>query len=459
MAAKDAVRFELTRLPGIRALLRSRWPQFGLRALSLAGFILVILTGLFGSPVGSHNFAILFVWIGWWTALKLFFLPLGGRSWCSICPIPMPGEWLQQGWLVSPGGKGLGLNRRWPKALRGVWLQAGGFAAIGLFAAVTLTTPAATAWVFIGLIAAATVAAMIFERRAFCRYLCPMGGFIGAYSTLAPLELRSQRSEICANHAGKTCFTGCERGSGCPWLNYPAALQANVNCGLCFECLRTCPQDNMALNLRPVDTELKQPGRFGLDDSILSIALIGSVLAFTAVFQGAWGGLKTAAYQIGSPGWWLFAAGFLLLSFGLLPGGLAALAGWTRRLSGTNWSVRKLFTRLSRSLLPLGFLSWLAFTISFAFSKLAYLWPVLSDPFGWGWDLFGTAGMRWQPYLVQAAPVIEAILLTAGFLWSALAVARTIRQSRTEAVGLRAALPVWGYSLALTLTMLWLLVG
>jgi hypothetical protein len=68
--------------------------------VTLAGFVFTILVGLFGSPVGSHNFAIIFVWLAWWTALKLVFIPLGGRSWCSVCPLPMPG-WLQRGGLVS----------------------------------------------------------------------------------------------------------------------------------------------------------------------------------------------------------------------------------------------------------------------------------------------------------------------------------------------------------------------
>ena len=27
-------------------------------------------------------------WIAWWTLLKLVFIPLGGRSWCAICPVP-----------------------------------------------------------------------------------------------------------------------------------------------------------------------------------------------------------------------------------------------------------------------------------------------------------------------------------------------------------------------------------
>jgi hypothetical protein len=67
------VRLDLTRYPWALSNLRNRWPQFLLRAVTLAGFVFTILTGLFGSVVGSHNFAIIFVWIAWWTALKLFF--------------------------------------------------------------------------------------------------------------------------------------------------------------------------------------------------------------------------------------------------------------------------------------------------------------------------------------------------------------------------------------------------
>ncbi|MHB8089851.1 MAG: hypothetical protein ACYDH2_16550, partial [Anaerolineaceae bacterium] len=84
------------------------------------------------------------VWIAWWTALKLFFIPFGGRSWCSICPIPMPGEWIQNGGILQPRGINFGLGKRWPKFLRGGWLQAGGFLMVGLFGAVTLTSPSVT---------------------------------------------------------------------------------------------------------------------------------------------------------------------------------------------------------------------------------------------------------------------------------------------------------------------------
>ncbi|RPJ47678.1 MAG: hypothetical protein EHM21_08030, partial [Chloroflexi bacterium] len=150
-------------------LVQSRWPIFLARAVTLAGFVLTMLAGLFGSVVGSHNFAIIFVWIAWWTLLKLVFIPLGGRSWCAVCPIPMPGEWLAQGGIF-PEGKRTGLGLRWPRKLGPIrldrtWLQSGGFLLIGLFSAATLTTPALTGWVLVGIFILATTLALVFEDR------------------------------------------------------------------------------------------------------------------------------------------------------------------------------------------------------------------------------------------------------------------------------------------------------
>ena len=109
----------LSRLPFLRGLVLSRWPLFLARAITLAGFLLTILAGLFGSVVDSRNFAIIFVWIAWWTLLKLVFIPFGGRSWCAVCPIPMPGEWLSQGAIFpnQPTKKRFGLGLPWPSKI------------------------------------------------------------------------------------------------------------------------------------------------------------------------------------------------------------------------------------------------------------------------------------------------------------------------------------------------------
>ena len=429
--------------------LRSRWTFFLARAVTLAGFALTIAAGLFGSPVGSHNFAIIFVWIAWWTALKLLFIPLGGRSWCSICPIPAPGEWIQQGSLVSGKGRGRGLNRRWPKKLNNAWLAVIFFALMGLFSAVILTTPAITAGFLLGLIFLALVLSLVFERRAFCRHICPIGGFSGLYAQLAPLEVRAVDRSICAACQEKACYNGSAAGYGCPWGNFPAALKSNLNCGLCTECLRTCPHANMALRLRPYGAELAAPETPAarLDEAAFNLLMLGRAAAFSAVFLGPWGWLKTAAYSVGSQAWALYAAGFLALVLVVVPG-LFALAVKIGLPNGE--PLWKAVAQRSRNLLPLGAAAWMAFTVSFAFAKAGYLLPVLSDPFGWGWNIFGTARLAWSPDVAAISPPLQAALLVGGLLWTGRLIQR--RPGRT-------AIPLLTFSLLYSLSILWLLVG
>ncbi|MDD2696193.1 MAG: 4Fe-4S binding protein, partial [Anaerolineales bacterium] len=396
-------RINLLRASWMGFLLRSRWPQFLARAVTLAGFAFTITAGLIGSRVGSHNFAIIFVWIAWWTALKLAFIPLGGRSWCSVCPIPLPGEWMQQGGMLEKSRRRFGLNLRWPKRLKGSWLQSGGFLLIGLFSAVTLTDARLTGLVLLALFGLATALSLVFERRAFCSYICPIGGFTGIYAKTAPVEVRVIDTDICAAHKEKTCYQSC------PWGLYPVALRDNAQCGLCMECLRACPKDNIAVNLRPFGSDLNQPRQASrLDGAFLALVMLGSALAFSAVFTGPWGSLKSAAFAIGSPAWLLYGLGFLALNLAVMPGSFA-LAVW----AGQKWSrsrleLRSAIANQAQVLLPLGLLAWMAFTISFAVPKLNYVVSVLSDPLGWGWNLLGTAHPTWSLDGAGFSPILQA---------------------------------------------------
>lgn len=458
-ARQETRRFELTRIPWLRRLLVSRWPLFLARAVTLAGFVLTIVAGLIGSPVGSHNFAIIFVWIAWWTFLKLIALPLGGRAWCSICPIPMVGEWIQQGALVEPHGMGLGLGRQWPKRLRNVWLPTLGFGVIGLFSAVTLTQPRVTGWVLLGFILLAVVLSLVFERRAFCRHVCPIGGFIGLYSRVAPVEVRVRDRAVCASHADKTCVIGNEHGHGCPWQASPVSLTQNTNCGLCMECLRSCSYDNIAVNLRPFGADLAQRAGRSLDQAYFGFMMLGSVVIYSAVMLGAWGDLKTAAYNVGTAGWFVYAGVLLAFTLGVLPG-LFLLAVWAgRALAGSKVSLKKTFIAQGHAIIPLGLMAWVAFTISFAFAKFSYVWSVLSDPFGWGWNLFGTARWPWTPYLSSITPLLQVLTLLGGLVWTSIWVRRIAQEELPEKSAARQSLPVMLFCLVFTIGMLWLLVG
>ncbi|MBE0410356.1 MAG: 4Fe-4S binding protein [Anaerolineales bacterium] len=452
-AQNSSRRFNLLSIPWLRALLVSRWPLFVVRAVTLAGFVFTILVGLLGTRVGSHNFAIIFVWIAWWTALKLAFIPLGGRSWCSVCPLPLPGEWLRQGGIFEKSERRLGLNLRVPKRLKGSWLQSGGFLLVGLFSAVTLTEARVTAWVLLALFGLALLMSLIFERRAFCSQLCPIGGFTGMYAKTAPVELRVVDSSVCAAHDQKTCYHNC------PWGAYPLALRDNAQCGLCMECLRSCPEDNIAVNLRPFGEDIsKQVRSSRLDEAFLALVMIGSALAFTAVFSGPWGGLKSAAFAIGSSDWLQYSLGFLGLNLILLPG-IFSLAVWMgQKWSGEKARLRWAMANQAQALLPLGLFAWIAFTVSFAFPKSHYVVSVVSDPFGWGWNLLGTANSSWSLDGGGLSALLQAAALLVGLTWSVKTASRLVN-ARDSKANFRQTLPVGVFCLLFTLGMLWLLVG
>src|SRR5574342_232910 len=206
-------KIELTGNPFIKSGLKSRYPQLAVFIVMLVGYIFAILAGLVGTPVGSHNFSIVFVWIAWWAVLILVAVPFFGRGWCAVCPIPLPGEWLQRGAILSPSGrKPKWLNLRVPKIFRNIWLQNISFLLLALFSSVLLTTPNITGIVLAVMLFAAIGLSTIFERRAFCRYLCPVGGFIGIYSQIAPVELRIKDKQVCANYKYKPSYNVSSAG-------------------------------------------------------------------------------------------------------------------------------------------------------------------------------------------------------------------------------------------------------
>jgi len=153
----------------------------------------------------------------------------------------------------------------------------------------------------------------------------------------------------------------------------------------------------------------------------------------------------------------LYGLGFLALNLLLMPGAFS-LAVWTgQQLSGSKSPLRSAISSQAQVLLPLGLFAWIAFTISFALPKINYVLIVLSDPLGWGWDLFGSANTSWAPDVSNFSPILQVALLLVGLFWSASVAQRLAKTS--AAPSFRQTLPVLAFCLAFSLAMLWLLVG
>jgi len=440
-------KIELTRNRFLKHILVNRYPQLAVFIVMLIGYIFAILAGLIGTPVGSHNFSIVFIWIGWWAILILVAVPFFGRGWCTVCPIPLPGEWLQRGAVLAPPDKKpKWLNLRVPRIFRNIWLQNISFLLLTLFSSVLLTTPNITGIILAAMLFAAIGLSTVFERRAFCRYLCPVGGFIGLYSQTAPIELRIKAKQICVTCEGKPCYNGSSAGYGCPWDVFPGGLTKNTYCGLCMECIRTCPYDNIAVNLRPFSADLAKPST-RMDEAFKAFIMLGSAMIYAGVLLGPWGAFKDAAYNVGTSAWFVYAIIFLTIIFVILPGAFTLGIVQTK----TNVSLKQRFASLSTALIPLGLMFWVAFSLSFVLSNAFYIIAALSDPLGLGWNIFGTANATWQPMLTSILAPAQTLALVGGLIWSARTAQIAEKETRTSSI------PVIVYCFIATSLMLWLL--
>jgi hypothetical protein len=216
--------------------------------------------------------------------------------------------------------------------------------------------------------------------------------------------------------------------------------------------------DNIAINIRPAGTDLSESRNRKLDEAYKAFIMLGSAFVYSAVLLGPWGQLKMAAFTIGSQRWILYAILFLALILVILPGlfYMATLIG--RALTPSKRSLRRTFIAYGYAQVPLGLAAWISFSLSFVFTNASYLLPVLSDPFGWGWDLVGTAGYGWTPYLTSLLPALQILVLVVGLAWASLAAWRIAREEDSPA-GWRQALPVNLLSLFVTVGFLWLYVG
>lgn len=428
-----------------KVVLRSRWFQPLLILANLAIFTVIILAGIFGTPVGNHNAAIIMVWIFWFFLLIALLIPIGGRAWCMMCPLPALGEWASRGSIIRKSNRTFNLGIKWPKWLDNIWPQNFGFLMIALLSPLILTRPWATSFMLIGFIVLAIILSVTFVHqkrigRIFCKYVCPVGGFIGLYSLMGTVEVKIKDPEVCRLHKTRDCVTGTANGWGCPWFQVLPNMDRNLYCGLCTECFKNCPKDNLAFRLRPFAADLLKVRK--LDEAFKSFIMIGCGAMFLAVFFGWWGALKDVANPISGvfaqgPVHWtnlaIYGATLWAVALGVVPGSALATAWLSKVLSGDREVPQKqLFIDLGYALVPFGLAVWVAFMVGMIMVNGSYIIPVLSDPFGWGWNLFGTAHYAWRPYFPELVPFLEMLIVGVGVLASTMTAARLAKENFGE---------------------------
>ncbi len=275
---------DLARSPRVARILRDRKFQFLLILPNQIIFWLVIGIGLVGTVDPGLNFATAITWYLWF-CLVFVMMVVVGRAWCAMCPFGGFGEWVQRHTFFKRTTKSIGLGLKMPESVA----QYGFLLSVAAFLALTWIeeffniagpgNPADTSFMVLGIVSSALLFFLVFERRTFCRYVCPLSALIGSVGSMGSVAgFRTRDREVCQSCTTKDCMRGDADGYGCPWYTWPGSADSNLSCGLCSECYKACPSDNIGLYLQKPLTSVVMPSRRRADVAWAVAILFGLVV-------------------------------------------------------------------------------------------------------------------------------------------------------------------------------------
>ena len=88
-----------------------------------------------------------------------------------------------------------------------------------------------------------------------------------------------------------------------------------------------------------------------------------------------------------------------------------------QRLAGGKVSWKEVAYRAAYIFIPVGIFVWIAFSLPQVMINYSYIFSVLSDPLGLGWDLLGTANYPFKPFHPETIPAIQGVLVLAGLFF------------------------------------------
>ena len=266
----------------VSALIRSRWYPAVFQVPIAAVFGLVAYQLLVGPAKAHENAGTALMWVLWWPALPLVYVLLG-RFWCAVCPFAALSDFVQ---------KLVGVNRPVPPFLKkyGIWIIDATFLAITWADHVfgIVGSPWGSGLLLLLLTFSVIVSGAFFQRRAFCRYLCFLGGLSANYARTGMVTLRAN-SDICSTCTAKAaCYNGTDTVAACPLSSFPRTMEDSANCNLCANCIKSCPNDAITLTVRQPTKELWFLRNPKIEESFLAMAIMGIVIIQNVTMLKLW---------------------------------------------------------------------------------------------------------------------------------------------------------------------------
>ncbi|MFQ5937637.1 MAG: hypothetical protein ACE5LB_14635, partial [Acidiferrobacterales bacterium] len=350
-----------------------------LKLISVGLLILVVLTGFLGDQHPIRNLAPTLVWIIWWVGLA-YVSAFFGNLWALINPWRTLFAWVEALYRHMRPRHELSLRLPYPTRL-GVWpavVLLLAFSWIELISSEP-AKPTNVAWFAIAYSLITWAGMFLFGRERWLKQGEAFSLLFGLLARFGPTEISLSRTAVCS-----TCGLGCRDQDG--------------RCVDCYQCFELAESHDRQWFLRPFAAGLMRNEQISTSMMVFVLLVLSVVL-----FDGF----------LATPAWWTLQD--LLLPYSSVPGDsydifvrtLALVAFWLvflgaylgtcvlmTAVSGARLTPMDMARSFALTLVPIAIAYHLAHYLTYLLIQGQYVVPLLSDPFGYGWNLFGTAEYR-----------------------------------------------------------------
>ena len=382
-------RVNLLRVEFMRSL--AHWLSLGLlRVLAVVFLITTVLAGFIGDPDPFHNLARVMVWVVWWVGIA-FVCALVGDLWALVNPFRTLFLWAEWvfGRLVT--GRQLSAVRPYPLTLA-MWPAVGGLliffwaeliwsgGGVPQNIAIAIVVYAAVTW----------VGMFVYGRDVWLQNADAFSIVFGIFARFAPLEVRVANTAMISS-----CIS-------------PACCNKTQDCVNGYQCMIRTEPSRREWNVRPPAVGLLNDQKVSFSMMVLVIVLLATVTFDGLLETRLWTHIldRTLTGEIrwvGSAALVLFSSGFLFiyLLFSALMRWFAQRYG-DQNIAGHPKSTLEVARVFVLTLVPIAIAYHLAHYLSYLVITGQYFIARISDPLGYGWNLFATADYKVDIGLLSA---------------------------------------------------------
>ncbi|HWZ73846.1 MAG TPA: hypothetical protein VN326_20500 [Casimicrobiaceae bacterium] len=412
--------------------------------LSVAALILVVVAGIIGDQTPTRNLAPTAIWIAWWVGF-CYLSAFVGNVWSVVNPWAAIFDWCER--ILSKPRAPRRAKVNWPKSL-GVWPA---IALFIVFAWLELiwegrSIPSQLAWLAIGFSVLTWTGMFIFGRSTWLTHADPFALTFSVLSKFGP-------TDICIGHGiCDTCPANKEKVESDPG-------EASDR----DRCYRGADSRGRWI-LRPPGVGLLDTENMSQSLSVFVVVMLSTVTFDGFMATPVWQRIENALYValpvlgdsrlaiINTLGLLVFCATFIAV--------YRLVATLIAHASGNRMTPDAANRAFVLTLVPIAIAYLVAHYLSYFLIQGQLLIRLASDPFGFGWNILGTAHFRPDIGIVGARFVwyTSLVAIVLGHVAAvSLAHIVALRRLVEPRLAIRSQIPMLVLMIAYTMVSLWII--